>query len=254
MFLDNIENYRDESSRLKALYSRQCNVCHGEGTIPGENGYKMCSCIKRANIQARLICNGLPRKYLSTNWENIKDFENDSKLIESLIKYCSEVTDNMCNGNNLFITGNNKNKIMSLDAALSNDLAFRKNYNGYFHNILIVSVEDLMQAQYVSKNNFDIRNRLQKAIDSVDILILNYLGEETDNRTENTSKFIDNLITKRVFNEKLNIISSTLDLEDIANRYGSQFINIIKHNFKPIKLNDEIEKTWEVGDDDNGYY
>lgn len=254
MFLEKIDNYDDESGKLKALYSKQCSICNGDGIIPSENGHVNCSCIKKANIQARLLCNGLPRKYLNTNWDNLVGFEKDSNLIFELNNFCININDNMFSGNNLFIHNSDKNKIMMLDAALINDLAFKKNFRGYFHNILIVTVEDLMQAQYVSKNNFEIRNKLQKAVESVDILILNYIGEETDNRVENTSKYINNLITKRIFDEKLNIITSTLETEDIANRYGPQFVSIISHNFKSIRLTDDIMKAEKVGDQDNGYY
>lgn len=254
MFLEKINNFEEESSKLKNLYVSRCDECKGDGLIKKENGYVTCNCIKKANIQARLICNGLPKKYINMSWETIPNIENDLQNIAKLKKYCDDIDMNIWEGINLFINSLDKNKIMMIEAAMCSNVAYKKNENGCFYNILIVSTEELMQTQYSSKNNFEVKNKLNKVINGVDILILNYLGEETDNRTDNTSKFINDLIVKRGFDSKLTIISSSLDMEAIANRYGINFITSIKQNFKPIKLQNATESLEKAGVESNGYY
>lgn len=254
MFLEKINNFSEESLKLKKLYSSKCTICSGSGLVQKENGCVTCNCIKKANIQARLICNGLPKKYVNISWGNIPNVENDEQSIKKLKNYCESIDVNIWEGKNLFINSLDKNKIMMIEAAICSDIAYKKNEDGCFYNILIVSTEELMQTQYSSKNNFEIKNKLNKVVNGVDILILNYLGEETDNRTDNTSKYINDLIVRRGFDNKLTIISSSLDMESIANRYGINFITSIKQNFKPVKLQNVTESIEKVGAEENGYY
>jgi DNA replication protein DnaC len=252
MFINDIQNYSEESSKLRKLYSSRCPKCMGQGLIISENGHVNCDCIKRANIHARLICNGMPRKYLDKRLDDMKDELKDYDILKD---FCDNIENNMCNGSNLFISGTNKIKIMELDAAIANGIAYKKNYDGYFYNVLFVTVEDLMQTVYTAKNNYELKQKLQKTVTSVDILVLNFLGEETETRSEHTSKYLNDLFTQRIFNEKVNIISSSLNVEEIANKYGAQFINILKHNFKFVKFgiaNASINQCEK--DDENGYY
>lgn len=257
MFLDKIDNYESESSKLKLIYKQDCLICNGTGLKPsnGGSGYSTCDCAKKANIQARLLCNSMPKKYIGINWDNLTGFENDAKIISNLKTFCNEITNNMCNGSNIFILGEDKIKIMELCCVIANDLAYKKNYSGYFHNVLFVTTEDLMQTVYTVKNNYEQKAKLQKAVTNVDVLIVNYLGEETENRSEQTSKYLNDLFVQRAFNEKLNIVSSSLGVEDIANKYGKQFINTIKSSFKLIRLSDLANSTiTKAGEDENGYY
>ena len=85
MFLEKINNFPEESLRLKKIYSSKCDICNGSGLIKKENGCVTCNCIKKANIQARLICNGLPKKYVNISWANIPNVENDQLIIDSAI-------------------------------------------------------------------------------------------------------------------------------------------------------------------------
>ena len=210
------------------MYSSNCTTCNGSGLAKIEGRCVTCNCIKKANIQARLICNGLPKKYVNITWDNIPNTEDDEASIIKLKKYCESIDVNIWEGKNLFINSLDKNKIMMIEAAICSDVAYKKNEDGCFYNILIVTTEELMQTQYSSRNSFDIKNRLNKVVNGVDILMLNYLGEETDNRTDNTSKYINDLIVRRSFDNKLTVISSSLDMESITNRYGVNFITSIK--------------------------
>jgi DNA replication protein DnaC len=196
----------------------------------------------------------MPRKYLE---KKLDDMQNELKDYNVLKDFCNNIENNMCNGSNLFINGTNKIKIMELDAAIANGVAYKKNQAGYFYNVLFVTVEDLMQTVYTAKNNYELKQKLQKTVTGVDILILNFLGEETETRSEHTSKYLNDLFTQRIFNEKINIVSSSLTDEEIANKYGAQFINILRHNFNFVKLsnaNTTINQFEKDKDDENGYY
>ena len=252
MFLDKIESFPEEAKKLKKMYSSKCKECNGDGLINNGKGHVTCNCVKKANIQSRLISNGLPRKYISIGWKDLNNkIQND--VILKAKNYCENIEENIWDGKSLFISGINKNNIMLVEAAIANDVAHKKNENGCFYNILIITTEELMQTQYMSKNSYEIRNKFNKIINSVDILFINYLGEEVDNRGETTSKFINDLLTKRSFDSKVTMISSSLDMEAIANKYGINFISTIKQNYKPIKIVDEIQEIKEAGVD-NGYY
>lgn len=252
MFLDKINNFNDEASKLKTLYSSRCKICNGDGVINGTSGYATCKCIKKANIEARLLCNGIPKKYISVRWDKFTD-PNDIETAKTLKEYCETLDGNVFEGSNLLLSSNNKNKIMLFETALSNDLAFKKNDNNCFYNILMVSCEDLMQTQYSSKNNYELKNKLNKIISTVDIMIINFVGEETDNRNDIISKFLDDLIVKRTFDDKLTIISTSLDMEQLALKYGVNFVTTLKNNFKFINVSNDV-KTEKVGVELNGYY
>lgn len=251
MFLDKIENFSEESKKLQKTYSSKCTKCKGNGLIKAEKGYNNCDCIRQANINARLISNGLPRKYITVSFESLNE-KIDNSIINKIQDYCDNIEQNIWDGTSLFLNGLNKNNIMLIEASIANNLAYKKNEDGFLYNILFVTTEELIQTHNTSKNNYEIRNKFNKIINSVDILFINYLGEEIENRGDMVSKFINDLLTKRIFDGKITIISSSLDMESIANKYGVNFITTIKQNYKPIKL-DEMNNTMKVGED-NGYY
>lgn len=257
MFLENIETFKDNVEILKSQNKRNCNICNGEGIVKGDLGYKTCECVKKANIQARLISNGLPRRFLNYNWNKNENFKNDIATFEKIRDYCNNIDSNSNGYNNLFLHCSNINKIMELESIMSNDLAYKRNFNGFFNNILIVSVDDFVQTAYYGKSNNETRAKLQKVINGIDILILNGLGEEVELRNDFTTKYLNNILTNRIFNGKLNIISSSLSMDQIINKYDMNMVNVIKNNFKLIKINDEMNKNEnknEYGGESNGYY
>lgn len=252
MFLNKIEDFTEVSKKLKKKYSEQCTLCNGTGLVVDDKGHGTCKCIKKANIQARLICNGMPKKYINHSLENLSNRMSPS-CIEKIKSYSENIEEYVWEGKGLFINGHDKDLIMQLEVVLANNLSFKKNDDGCFYNILFVTVEELMQAQQSSKTNYEIRNKLNKVIDNVDIIFINYLGEEIDNRSEIISKFINDIIVKRSFNSKITMLSSSLDIEEIANKYGIGLVTTIKHNYKPIKIV-ENNNIGEVGAENNGYY
>lgn len=252
MFLDKIETFSEETSKLKKIYLSKCGLCKGTGLVNSEKGYSNCDCVKRASINARLISNGLPRRYIDSKFSDLESVL-DTNAINMIKDYCENIEQYIWDGFSLFLNGINKNTIMLVESIIANNLAYKKNDNGFFYNILITSTEELMQTHHASKNNYEVRNKFNKIINSVDVLFINYLGEEIDNRNDATSKFINDLLTKRTFDSKVTIISSSLDMEAIANKYGINFITTIKQNYKPVRLS-KTENTMKVGEEDNGYY
>ncbi len=252
MFIENIEQYPDKSSMLKKMYTSKCPICHGEGLVETNNGYVSCDCVKKANIHARLLCNGMPKKFLNLDFDSVNI--NNDEAVNKAKEFCDNIETNIFNGTNLFITGNNKVNIMKLDCTIANNLAYKKNSNKYYYNILIVSVEELTQTIAMTRTNFELKNKLKNVVSNVDILILNYLGDESDTRTEQTGKYLTNLFVERSFNEKTTILSSTIQLDDIANKYGTQFISTLKQDFKVIKLFEEIEEKKEIDSSECEYY
>ena len=240
MFLDNIDDYTTKADALKKIYSKNCPICKGEGLVKTNKGFTNCKCVTKANIHARLLCNGMPKKFLNINFNDIKN----NVISNKLQNYCNDIETNIFEGNNLYIYGNNKVEMMKLDCAIANDLAFKKNSNGYYYNILIVSLEELTQTILTVRNTIELKNKLSKIMSGVDILILNYLGDESYTRTEQTAKYLTNSITDRSFNGKLTILSSTMLLDEILTKYEQSFVNTLKQEFKVLKLS-EVEKIEE---------
>ena len=73
--------------------------------------------------------------------------------------------------------------------------------------------------------------------------MINYLGSEMDSRSEITSRLISNIITNRTFNNKLTFLSSTLRTGEIGSKYGEEFLEILKNDYKIISLNNVISNS-----------
>src|SRR3712207_4603916 len=197
LFLEKIDNYENLSRQLREKYSKSCPICKGTTMLNGENGIKFCDCVKKANIIARLICNGIPKKYINANWDiNLED-ENDKIALDKLKTFCDNIEQNIFEGNNMLIVSQNIMKNILFESIIANDLAFKKNQDGCYYNILMVTVNELIQTAYYNKAQNDIKRKLQKTINSVDILILNGLGDEIDLKNDYTTKFLDNILLDR---------------------------------------------------------
>ena len=252
MFLDNIDDYQNKAEKLQKMYSKSCPICHGHGLIETDKGFANCKCITKANIHARLLSNGMPKKFLNIGFDDIEN-ENARKKIKD---FCDDIKTNIFDGNNLYISGNNRIQIMKFACAIANNLSFKKNSNDYYYNILMVSLEDLTQTILTVRNSIELKNKLNSVMKTVDILILNYLGEETYTKTEQTAKYLTNLFTDRSFDGKLTIVSSTALLDELINKYGNQFTNTLKQEFKVIKLSEIKENIINVSkeNDFDEYY
>lgn len=259
MFLDDINSFEEKSFKLKDKFLKKCDKCNSLRVIQRPDGnYEDCECAKFAKVKIRLICNGMPMSCVKLNWNNLKNYNKNN--IKQIKDYSDDIEENIFNNTNLLINGQDKIEIIELESAMVNDICMLKNIEGNFYNILMITVNDLIQTSNAIRNNSELKYKFDKYLmnnGSCDILILNYLGDELDNRNNITAKLIEDMLVKRILNNKITIISTTLQTEDIVNRYGNQFLVFLRRNFKNIKfVNDDYSSDFynESGDNSNGYY
>ena len=113
---------------------------------------------------------------------------------------------------------------------------------------------DLLQASYLTKNSYEYKNLYNKIIDNSDLLVINYIGSETDTRNDLTAKFLSNIITKRAINGKLTFLSSTLRVDEINNKYGNELSSLFKTNYKILNLEKECNNGEGLSTNGRGYY
>jgi len=216
---------------------KKCDICHGNGIIKKNDDYIMCECVKKAQIISRLISNGFPKKYIDYKLDKINEILSNINDIENIQNFYEDI-----NNKNLLILSDNKTNIIKLESMLSNDLSFRKNDKNNYFNILFVTAEDIIQT-YSNVRFSNDKNKMDKILFNVDILILNFIGNESESKTTNYGrKYINNLITSRIFDCKTTIISATSNLLTNTNYYGDDFLNLLNENFYILKL-DNINDT-----------
>ena len=152
------------------------------------------------------------------------------------------------------IIGNNKLNIIEVLSTFINSISFKKNEKGYFYNSVMCDLTDLLQASYLTKNSYEYKNLYNKIIDNSDLLVINYIGSETDTRNDLTAKFLSNIITKRAINGKLTFLSSALRVDEINNKYGNELSSLFKTNYKILNLEKECNNGEGLSANDRGYY
>ena len=63
-------------------------------------------------------------------------------------------------------------------------------------------LNDLLQSSYLTKSSTEYKNIYNKIIDGSDLLIINYVGSESDTRNDLTARFLSKIITRRAINGK----------------------------------------------------
>ena len=69
----------------------------------------------------------------------------------------------------------------------------------------MITINDLIQTNNSIRNNSELKYKFDKHLmsqGSCDILILNYLGDELDNRNNVTAKLVEDMLVKRILNNK----------------------------------------------------
>ena len=252
MFLDKFNEYQNKCKELSIVNAKNCKICNGLGTIPNPNGtHNRCKCQTNAMIIARQICNGEPERFLKLDWKDLSKI--DINEINKVKNYVTNLDDNYFNVNNLFFYSRSKMNIALVESVFMNKISFMRNYDKCFYNCVMISVDDILQTNYTIRNNIDMKKKFNKIFEISDVLMINYLGSEMDSRSEITSRLISNIITNRTFNNKLTFLSSTLRTGEIGSKYGEEFLEILKNDYKIISLNNVISNGNGV-DDTNGYY
>ena len=133
-------------------------------------------------------------------------------------------------------------------------LNIKKNNKGYFYNSVMCDLNDLLQSSYLTKSSTEYKNIYNKIIDGSDLLIINYVGSETDTRNDLTARFLSNIITRRAINGKLTFLSSTLKVDELNNKYGNELSSLFNSNYKILNLNKESNIGKETNANGRGYY
>ena len=250
MILDSVKEYNEVSERMKCEYVKNCKKCNGEGILKSNLGYVECTCMKKSKIIAREICNGVPERLIDKKLVNV----NNKTVAKFLQDYIDNLQSNIDSLTNLLVIGDNKLNIVEILSIFINSISFKKNNKGYFYNSVMCDLNDLMQSSYLTKSSTEYKNIYNKIIDGSDLLIINYVGSETDTRNDLTARFLSNIITRRAINGKLTFLSSTLKVDELNNKYGNELSSLFNSNYKILNLNKESNIGKETNTNGRGYY
>ncbi len=196
-------------------YKPYCKECSDTGSIKGKN----CKCYERALTRAMLNASGIgtlceTQTFKNCNFDLFSD-EHDPKLGRSLRNYYKEVVE-ICkdfaknvkkrDDENLYLYGSAGLGKTYLCSAI----AERVMKNG--HSVLYYSAFELLRTAPSEMEE------LLPLLEEVDLLILDDLG--TEYVTEYSSALIFYIINTRINNKKKTVISSNLNINDLANAYS----------------------------------
>ena len=196
-------------------YQPYCKECGDTGSINGKN----CKCYERALTRAMLNASGIGTLCETQTFKNCKfelfSDEHDPKLGRSLRKYYEEIVE-ICkdfaksvkkrDGENLYMYGSAGLGKTYLCSAI----AERVMKNG--HSVLYYSAFELLR---IAPSDME---ELLPLLEEVDLLILDDLG--TEYVTEYSSSLVFYIINSRINNKKKTVISSNLNINDLASTYS----------------------------------
>lgn len=215
-----------------------CNICKDKGYIEKNGKSIMCKCIIQklmnekyndsnlkdqieetfSNFNINYYSNEKNDSEKKSPRENIKDILNISKeFVEQFKKENSKYK-------NLFFTGKTGLGKTFLSNAIAKELINR----GYtvFYQTAPIMFDELMLNKF--KNTDEYYNMLDN-IRNADLLIIDDLGSET--LSESKIKEMFSIINTRLINKKSTIISSNLDLKDLAAAYEDRIVSRIIGNY-----------------------
>ena len=217
-----------------------CDRCGGSGYI----GSSMCSCLAKLCLQEQKkellqLTNGFER------FENFRlDFYSDRidsqygasarTIMKKNLDYCQRYAASFGQGvGNLLFVGNTGLGKTFLSACIANEVISR----GY--SIAYESAPRLFAK--LEKNRFepDEESRVEvKKFMECDLLIIDDLGTEMPGNFVNAALY--SLVNDRLLEEKAMLISTNLNIEEIAKRYTPQIASRLQGSFKGLTF---------VGDD-----
>ena len=161
MFLDKFNEYQNKCKELSIINAKNCKICNGLGTIPNPNGtHNRCKCQTNAMIIARQICNGEPERFLKLDWKDLSKI--DINEINKVKNYVTNLDDNYFNVNNLFFYSRSKMNIALVESVFMNKVSFMRNYDKCFYNCVMISVDDILQTNYIIINKITIIKNYDK--------------------------------------------------------------------------------------------
>lgn len=207
-----------------------CSYCQGIGYV----GTQMCSCLQE-------LCRQEQKKELSLLACGEGDFSQfkldyypsqvDSRygasprtIMEQNFKLCRRFAENFGSGNLLFIGGTGLGKTF-LSACVAREVADRG------HSVAYESAGHLFQK--IEKNRFNPDEESEAAVQRLyksDLLIIDDLGTELPGNFVTAALY--DLVNDRLLSGKPMVISTNLNIDEIARRYSPQIASRLQGSFQ----------------------
>ena len=230
---------------------RKCKICNGQGIIQKENIMINCECTNKAQLFTKLVCNGVPRKYLEWRWADCED----EQFIKECKVYADNFVDNYFDGTGLFLYGLQGRGKTTMESLIARDVTIKTNPDtGKPFEVIFVMFEQLVQWNLQKNNDWVSRNKLEYVIESSDLLIIDNLGSETGFGSDSKAnvKLLDRILRTRDNNQSPFIISSNFTLDEIGKYYSETIKDFISDDCKLIEVsgdklrnsNIDLEGEW----------
>lgn len=215
-----------------------CNICKDKGYIKEKGKTIRCKCITQKLLNEKYNNSNL-KDSEKENFDNfnlnfysdeIKDKnkkssrENIKEILEVSKNFVLDFNNKKRKYKNLFFTGKTGIGKTFLSNAIAKEII--KNGNTVFYQTSPMLFDELMINKFKDSDKYyEILNNIMNA----DLLIIDDFGAES--LSESKMKEIFSIINTRLINEKSTIISSNLDLNEIAGAYDDRIVSRIIGNY-----------------------
>ena len=219
----------------------ECKKCNDTGFIKSEQGNTFCSCLKQQlynieynNANIYDLKNQNFKNYdlnLYSNTSNIEKYNSKvspKENMKSILKTCHNFINNFDDyeENNLLFCGKTGLGKTFLSSCIANEMI--KKGKTVLYQTAPIMLDKIIDYKF-GKTNIDIVDTIY----SVDLLIIDDLGTESQNSLKITELF--NIINSRLLNQNnkitKTIISTNLTLQDLYNTYEERIISRIIGNY-----------------------
>lgn len=218
-----------ELLNIRQKYLHDCKLCNHTGVIahPKEddktwlNG-KECSCVREFKRVKNLYLSNIPRAYWDKNLNDIISKETRHKVM----KFIEKIDYARDNNLSLLLCGKNSGaKTLILSIILKNIVGISTRYYTF---------DDILNFKNIDNNELDDTNVI--AIDDIG-------NEHRKENSDYSKKTLIGTIKNRIKVNKLTLLASKYNLEQLKGIYGDDFNNLIKNNYMIIEIeNIETEK------------
>ena len=243
--LTNEEKMLVERKKWDNRLIKKCTICNGQGIIEKDNKIVNCNCTNKAMLFTKLVCNGVPRKYLEWKWIDCED----EPFVKQCKDYSDNFTDNYFNGMGLFLYGLQGRGKTTMESLIARDVTIKINSDtGKPFEVVFVMFEQLVQWNLQKNNDWVSRNKLEYVIESSDLLIIDNLGSETGFGSESKAnvKLLDRILRTRDNNQTPFIISSNFTLDEIGKYYSETIKDFISDDCKCIEVGGEKLRNSDI--------
>lgn len=208
-----------------------CQNCGGSGFM----GSTMCSCLKaicrqeQKNVIAKLTTGAERFENFRLDYYSQKPDSNlgvsPRQVMEKILAYTKRYTENFTPGMNLLFVGNTGLGKTFLSACIANEMTDK----GY--SVAYESAPQLFEK--LNRNHFtpdEESARQVQELKTCDLLILDDLGTEMTNSFVISALYA--LVNDRLLSGKSMVISTNLNISEIAQRYSPQIASRLQGGFK----------------------